>query len=216
MKKIILLALYLVVYSFCFSQTDAKQINNIDDYSIYLFQKQKELLEFQINETQNIINQIDTLDIVLLFSYNNMLEKLNYQLEQVNTNGSNYYYDGKKTIFEVYLIGEWFLSDYNDNIERDLEQKKELEQQIIGMRESVKLFLNSDFTFERIGFTSEKETGKWSINETGDILIFKEVVVNYKEEIKIIKLTNNELVFEVTEILGETPNIIRLTFSKQN
>lgn len=69
------------------------------------------------------------------------------------------------------LVGEWYISDYQDNMRRSpADSIAFVTQTIPNLKSSALLIFNDDNTFERRGFTPEPQIGTWNFDATSSIL----------------------------------------------
>ncbi|NJO89156.1 MAG: hypothetical protein HC831_09505 [Chloroflexia bacterium] len=69
------------------------------------------------------------------------------------------------------LVGQWRLSDYQDNVKRSQQDSIQFVTQTIpAIKRNALLIFNDDNTFERRGFSPEPQIGKWRLNDEGTIL----------------------------------------------
>jgi len=69
-----------------------------------------------------------------------------------------------------------------------------------GMEENIIMKFNLDHTFQIMGDEMDEETGIWFLDKTGKVVTLTNKEGKDKIEMTIIKLTNEELIIENTEI----------------
>jgi hypothetical protein len=118
--------------------------------------------------------------------------------------------DGKEAI----LVGQWNLSNYEDNLPRSPQDSLSMIQNLQNMRNTMKLVFNDDNTFKRTGFPEGPSNGKWELNPERTILYLQPMGIDKKDIVNIEKLTENELVIFVDETLNTVNVHTKIFFTK--
>lgn len=115
------------------------------------------------------------------------------------------------------LVGQWRLTDYQDNLKRAPQDSiLFVTQTIPTIKRNALLIFNDDNTFERRGFTPEPQIGTWKLNNEGTILYLEPRGAKAQtDQLNIEGLTGNSFTIVVDEIMPDsTLAHTRLTFSK--
>jgi hypothetical protein len=112
------------------------------------------------------------------------------------------------------IVGKWKLSNYQDNLPRNHLDSINIIQTLQTMKANALLTFNDDHTFERRGFTPEPQIGKWELNPEKNILYLEPNGLNQKDQVNIEKLTENELIMVVNEVVEKNKVTTRISFSK--
>ncbi len=201
MKKIysFILVSFFVVFS-CYGQH-----REMKKYTKNIFKEQKKLVESQISETQKKIKQTDSVENQYEYYYYKMiLQSLNEQLEITETNSDKYCSNTKSNLSSMKLVGEWYLEDYEDDVERNEEGKKDLELNVANLKEHMKLIFYPDLTFQRYGFTQTVEEGDWRLGEDGKSLFLKRNDAASEDEINIENFNDTSITFVIFDSYNET------------
>jgi hypothetical protein len=101
------------------------------------------------------------------------------------------------------LVGQWKLSNYQDNMPRSQKDSLTMIQNLQNMRNSMKLIFNDDHTFERIGFPEGPNSGNWELNPEKTVLYLEPNTAGKKNKdiVNIEKITEKELVIFVNEVV---------------
>ncbi len=112
------------------------------------------------------------------------------------------------------IIGQWQLSDYQDNLPRNHMDSINIIQTLKNLKANARLTFNEDHTFERKGFTPEPQIGKWEFNSELNMLLLEPNGVNRKDTIHFESLTENKFVMVVNEVVDSNKVTTKITFSK--
>lgn len=171
--------------------------------------------------TYGIIAAVVIIVLYLIFSDNN-------DKKDKNGNGSNTEQNANPPDFlenplsdnEKLLVGNWNLTDYEDSRLLNTQEKQQLAQDIITLKQNVKLVFKSDRSFERRGFTPQPQQGYWEYDNIKTKILLTPTGTDRKEEVSIINLTDKTMTFVVTETVqlqnGGTEIVTtKLSFQKQ-
>ncbi len=95
------------------------------------------------------------------------------------------------------LTGTWQLTGYKDNIPRQGQDLADFNQQINKLKQNFRLTFNPNHTFVRTGFSPQPETGYWRIDNQTNTIILSKTPNGSGDRLKILTLTENQLIFEV-------------------
>ncbi len=126
----------------------------------------------------------------------NNLPAQNYNLQNIAINP------------EQALIGTWQLVDYKDNIPRQGKDLAAFTQQIQQLKQKFRLTFNPNHTFVRQGFSPQPETGYWRIDNQTHTIILSKAPNESGDRLKILTLTENQLIFEVASTDPQLGTII--------
>jgi hypothetical protein len=115
------------------------------------------------------------------------------------------------------LVGQWRLTDYQDNLKRSQQDSILFATQTIPtIKRNALLIFNDDNTFERRGFSPEPQIGKWRLNDEGTILFLDPHGSKAQtDQLNLEGLSENRFTIVVDEIMPDsTMAHTRLTFSK--
>ena len=112
------------------------------------------------------------------------------------------------------LVGQWNLSNYEDNLPRTPQDSLSMIQGLQNMKNTMKLIFNNDKTFKRTGFPEGPSTGKWELNKERTILYLQPMGIDKKDIVNIEKLTDNELIIFVDETINKVNVHTKIFFTK--
>jgi len=115
------------------------------------------------------------------------------------------------------LVGQWRLTEYQDNLKRSPQDSiLFVTQTIPTIKRNALLIFNENNTFERRGFTPEPQIGNWHLEENGTVLYLEPHGAKAStDRLNIEGLTENNFTIVVDEILQDSTRAhTRLTFSK--
>jgi len=112
------------------------------------------------------------------------------------------------------MVGQWKVSDYQDNLPRNHMDSINIIQSLQNLRANALLTFNEDYTFERRGFSPEPQIGKWEYNAESNILLLEPNGINRKDTIHFESLTENRFVMVVNEVVDSVKVTTKITFSK--
>jgi len=171
--------------------------------------------------TYGIIAAVVIIVLYLIFSDNK-------DKKDNNGNGSNTEQNANPPDFlenplndnEKLLVGTWKLTDYEDSRLLNPQEKQQLAQDIVTLKQNVLLDFKSDRSFERRGFTPQPQKGYWEYDNIKTKILLTPTGTDRKEEVNIINLTDKTMTFVVTETVqlqnGGTEIVTtKLSFQKQ-
>lgn len=123
-------------------------------------------------------------------------------------------YQGLSNNHDSNLIGQWRVSDYQDNMPRSSQDSIMMIQGLMNLKSNARVSFHDDHTFERRGFTPEPQKGKWSLNPDKTVLYLEPIGESKKDIVNIEKLTENELVIFVNEVIDSLNVTTKIYFSK--
>jgi len=112
------------------------------------------------------------------------------------------------------IVGQWKLSDYQDNLPRNHLDSINIIQSIQSLKANARLTFNDDHTFERRGFTPEPQIGKWEFNPDTKILFLEPNGMDKKDQVNIETLTETQMTMVANELVDSMKVTTRITFSK--
>ncbi len=117
--------------------------------------------------------------------------------------GYQYFQDEQQSQF---LVGEWNLADYQDNIRRTKQDSiLFITQTIPNIKRNALLIFNDDNTFERRGFSPEPQIGQWKFDAAKSSLFLKPYgATAATDELKIKNMTKNSFVIVAEEELEDS------------
>ena len=122
---------------------------------------------------------------------------------------------GKKPNPEQMLIGTWGLKDYYDDIQRSGKDLIDFQQAIANLKKNFRMTFYPDHTFMRVGFAPQVEKGYWSLDEQNNYLIISDLKKTGEDRLKILTLTENELIFEISSYISpQKVSVVRITLYK--
>jgi len=104
------------------------------------------------------------------------------------------------------LIGQWRMTDYQDNLKRAPQDSIQfITQTIPTIKRNALLIFNDDNTFERRGFTPEPQIGNWRLDDDGTVLYLEPHGATASTDKLIIQgLTENNFTIVVDEVIVDT------------
>ncbi len=122
---------------------------------------------------------------------------------------------GKKLNPEQMLIGTWALKDYYDDIQRTGKDLIDFQNAIANLKKNFRMTFYPDHTFKRVGFAPQVEKGYWSLDEQNNYLIISDLKKTGEDRLKILTLTENELIFEISSYISpQKVSVVRITLYK--
>ena len=134
--------------------------------------------------------------VLLIFKQKHVQNSTNYQKVN-NLPAQTYNQPQISSNPDKTLIGTWQLIDYKDNIPRQGQDLAAFNQQINKLKQNFRLTFNPNHTFVRIGFSAQPETGYWRIDNQTHTIILSKTPDGSGDRLKILTLTENQLIFEV-------------------
>lgn len=116
------------------------------------------------------------------------------------------------------LVGEWNITDYQDNLRRTGQDSVLFYTQTVpSLKRNALLIFNDDNTFERRGFTPEPQIGTWELSSDNKILkLIPHGSTANADRLNIDNLTENSFKIIVTETMQDSSKVnTRLTFSRK-
>ncbi len=115
------------------------------------------------------------------------------------------------------LVGQWRLSNYEDNVKRSPQDSVLFVTQTIPtIKRNALLIFNDNNTFERRGFSPEPQIGNWRLNDEGTVLYLEPHGTTARtDQLNIEGLSPNSFTIVVDEMMPDSTRAhTRLTFSK--
>jgi len=119
---------------------------------------------------------------------------------------------------EELIVGNWKLTNYEDNMQRTPEEVATLATSIETLKQNVSLSFFEDNSFERIGFQPQPEKGNWNIDEQTKTLILTSLQNPDKggDALLVEEISSKKMILVVAEVIGDKQQVItKLTFEKK-
>ncbi len=116
---------------------------------------------------------------------------------------------------EQMLIGTWGMKDYYDDIQRSGQDLIQYQQAIATLKKNFRMTFYPNHTFTRVGFAPKPEKGFWQLDAQNNYLIITDEKKTGEDRLKILTLTENELIFEISSyITPQKLSVVRITLYK--
>ncbi len=122
----------------------------------------------------------------------------------------------KPNTLDEQLTGVWLLSDFEDDLERSVEEKTIFDKEIEALKQNFSFLLNSDFTYSRDGYTILYEMGSWkTVKKRGKNYLELSDDNGFDSElIKIVEIEENMMVLSYKTKFNKSKIISTLTLKR--